>query len=51
MYDESEIIDLEAVSLNGGVLIKILVVAIDPYLLALLRRTGNPNWGFAKEQV
>ncbi|KAJ8474584.1 hypothetical protein ONZ45_g15904 [Pleurotus djamor] len=32
IHDESETIDLETVPLNGGILIKTLVLSIDPYL-------------------
>ena len=32
MYDESETIELDAVSLKGGILLKILSFSIDPYL-------------------
>ena len=32
MYDSSKTIDLENVALNGGFLVKTLVVSIDPYL-------------------
>ncbi|TBU57233.1 NAD(P)-binding protein [Dichomitus squalens] len=32
VYDESETIDLDIVTLNGGILVKILALAVDPYL-------------------
>ncbi|TBU55126.1 NAD(P)-binding protein [Dichomitus squalens] len=32
VYDESETIDLDNVPLNGGILVKILALSIDPYL-------------------
>lgn len=38
IYDESETIDLDRVPLNGGVLLKILNVSIDPYLRNKMRR-------------
>ncbi|KAJ6542788.1 hypothetical protein B0H19DRAFT_1171914 [Mycena capillaripes] len=37
VYDTSETIDLENVPLNGGVLIKVLVLSIDPYMRGRLR--------------
>jgi len=37
VYDDSETIDLEAVSLNGGFLVKTLVLSIDPYLRGKMR--------------
>ncbi|KAJ7160317.1 alcohol dehydrogenase [Mycena filopes] len=37
VYDTSETIDLETVPLNGGVLIKVLVLSVDPYMRGRLR--------------
>ena len=37
IYDESETIDLENVGLNGGFLVKTLVLSIDPYLRGKMR--------------
>lgn len=37
IYDESETIDLDSVPLKGGVLVKTLVVSIDPYLRGKMR--------------
>lgn len=37
VYDESQTIDLENVPLNGGVLLKTLVLSIDPYLRGRMR--------------
>ncbi|TCD64959.1 hypothetical protein EIP91_003417 [Steccherinum ochraceum] len=37
VYDESELIDLDNVPLNGGLLLKILVLSIDPYLRNRMR--------------
>ncbi|EKM53346.1 uncharacterized protein PHACADRAFT_124959 [Phanerochaete carnosa HHB-10118-sp] len=37
IYDESETIDLDSVSLNGGFLVKTLVLSADPYLRARMR--------------
>ncbi|EIM83940.1 alcohol dehydrogenase [Stereum hirsutum FP-91666 SS1] len=36
-YDTSETIDLETVSLNGGVLVKVLYLSIDPYMRGRMR--------------
>ena len=40
VYDTTEIIDLQAVVLNGGVLIKTLELSIDPYIRG---RMGTPE--------
>lgn len=32
VYDDSQTIDLDAVALDGGYLIKVLVLSIDPYM-------------------
>ena len=37
VYDESESIDVDTVSLNGGLLVKTLVLSIDPYLRGRMR--------------
>jgi len=37
VYDTSQTIDLESVSLDGGVVVKILVLSIDPYLRGRMR--------------
>ena len=42
VYDESETIDLESVPLNGGVLVKTLVLSIDPYMRNRMRPAA-PN--------
>ncbi|KAF7378437.1 PKS-ER domain-containing protein [Mycena sanguinolenta] len=41
VYDTSETIDLENVSLNGGILVKVLVLSIDPYMRGRLREPGG----------
>lgn len=41
VYDTSASIDLDHVPLNGGVLTKLKVLSIDPYLRELM----NPNLG------
>ena len=37
VYDESQTIDLETVPLNGGFLVKTLVLSIDPYMRSKMR--------------
>ncbi|PCH39423.1 NAD(P)-binding protein [Wolfiporia cocos MD-104 SS10] len=37
VYDESQTIDLESVPLSGGILVKTLVLSIDPYLRGRMR--------------
>ncbi len=37
VYDASQTIDLENVPLNGGILVKTLVVSVDPYLRGKMR--------------
>ena len=40
IYDESQTIDLDNEPLHGGILVKTLVLSIDPYLR---RRMQDPN--------
>lgn len=44
VYDESQTIDLDSVPLNGGVLVKILVVSIDPYLRGKMRDSSVKSY-------
>ncbi|KAF9027321.1 hypothetical protein BDZ89DRAFT_1039558 [Hymenopellis radicata] len=37
VHDTSQTIDLESVSLHGGILVKTLVVSVDPYLRGKMR--------------
>ncbi|KAJ6533898.1 hypothetical protein DFH09DRAFT_1369943 [Mycena vulgaris] len=37
VYDTTQSIDLDAVPLNGGFLVKVLILSVDPYMRALLR--------------
>ncbi|KAJ7714109.1 hypothetical protein B0H14DRAFT_3099015 [Mycena olivaceomarginata] len=37
VYDTTETIDLESVPLNGGILIKVLLLSLDPYMRGRLR--------------
>ncbi|KAJ7364782.1 hypothetical protein DFH08DRAFT_920974 [Mycena albidolilacea] len=53
VYDTTETIDLENVALNGGFLLKTLVLSVDPYFRALMRgahpasfKIGAPLYGF-----
>ncbi|KAJ7616640.1 hypothetical protein FB45DRAFT_1008071 [Roridomyces roridus] len=39
VYDTSASIDLDAVPLNGGILLKVLVLSVDPYMRGRLRET------------
>ena len=36
IYDESQTIDLDNVPVNGGILVKILALSIDPYLRRMM---------------
>ncbi|KAJ7624036.1 hypothetical protein DFH06DRAFT_1059193, partial [Mycena polygramma] len=42
VYDKLQTIDLETVPLNGGFLIKTLVLSIDPYFRVLMQEKGHP---------
>lgn len=41
VYDESETIDLDDVSLDGGFLVKTLVLSIDPYMRGKMRKIAD----------
>ncbi|XP_006458933.1 hypothetical protein AGABI2DRAFT_183773 [Agaricus bisporus var. bisporus H97] len=43
VYDDSQTIDLDTVPLNGGFLIKTLVLSIDPYMRGRMR-SGGPSY-------
>jgi len=47
VYDTSETIDLESVALNGGILVKTLVVSVDPYFRGRLRSPENKSYNEA----
>ncbi|EKM51643.1 uncharacterized protein PHACADRAFT_150208 [Phanerochaete carnosa HHB-10118-sp] len=51
VYDESRTIDLETVALEGGVLVKTLVVGIDPYLVGRMQDLGIPGFAFSKGEL
>lgn len=46
VYDDSQTIDIDNVPLNGGFLLKTLVLSIDPYLRGRMRPTGGYTPGF-----
>jgi len=47
VYDTSETIDLESVALDGGILVKTLVVSVDPYLRGRLRSAEKKSYNEA----
>jgi hypothetical protein len=44
VYDDSETIDLETVPLDGGILLKILAISIDPYFRGRMREAHVPSY-------
>ncbi|KAL0576962.1 hypothetical protein V5O48_005033 [Marasmius crinis-equi] len=44
VYDDSKTIDIDTVSLNGNVLVKALVLSIDPYMRSKLRDPKEPSY-------
>jgi NADPH-dependent curcumin reductase CurA len=44
VYDTSESIDLENVPLNGGILVKTLVLSVDPYMRGKLRSPDTKSY-------
>jgi len=59
VYDDSQTIDIDNVPLHGGILLKTLVLSIDPYLRGLMvpsghsyavRRLPCPAWSFSHYQ-
>ncbi|KZP17720.1 NAD-P-binding protein [Athelia psychrophila] len=44
VYDASQTIDLENVDLNGGLLLKVLVVSVDPYLRGKMRNAAVKSY-------
>ncbi|KAJ7081232.1 chaperonin 10-like protein [Mycena epipterygia] len=47
VYDASETIDVENVPLNGGFLLKTLVLSIDPYMRGRMRSADKPSYATA----
>ncbi len=48
MYDISKTIDLEKLPLNGGILVKILVLSIDPYLRRMMIGPDVQNFSVSR---
>ena len=48
MYDTSETIDLENAPLNGGILVKVLVLSIDPYLRRMMVGPDVQNFSVSR---
>ncbi|KAJ7094726.1 alcohol dehydrogenase [Mycena belliarum] len=44
VYDTSETIDLENAPLNGGILVKVLVVSVDPYMRGRMRGPEHKSY-------
>lgn len=44
VYDESQTIDLENEPLNGGILVKVVVLSIDPYLRRKMLDPSIPSF-------
>jgi NADPH-dependent curcumin reductase CurA len=42
VYDTTQTIDLETVPLNGGILLKTLVLSIDPYFRVIMQNVEHP---------
>ncbi|CDO77399.1 hypothetical protein BN946_scf184857.g5 [Trametes cinnabarina] len=49
VYDDSETIDLDTVPLNGGFLVKVLVLSVDPYLRGKMRDAKQKSYSPAFE--
>ena len=44
VYDESETIDVDNALLNGGILVKVLALSVDPYLRRMMIGPGAENF-------
>ena len=44
VYDESQTIDLDAVPLDGGCLVKALVLSVDPYMRIRMRDPSEKSY-------
>ena len=51
VLDESEKIDLEATPLDGGFLVKTLVLSIDPYLRGRMRHPSKASYNVSDSVV
>ncbi|KAH7924548.1 alcohol dehydrogenase [Leucogyrophana mollusca] len=49
VYDASQTIELDSVPLNGGFLLKTLVLSVDPYLRGRMRDVSEPSYAPAFE--
>ena len=48
VYDESQTIDLDTVPLDGGFLVKTLVLSIDPYLRGKMRHPSVQSYSVSE---
>jgi hypothetical protein len=48
VYDVSQIIDLDTIPLDGGILIKTLVLSIDPYMRGRMRAPEAKSYAVQK---
>ena len=51
VYDATEIIDLQTVVLNGGMLIKTLELSIDPYIRGQMRAPEAKSYSVSCEEL
>ena len=51
VYDTTEMIDLETVVLNGGILIKTLELSIDPYIRDRMRAKEAKFYSVSREEL
>ena len=51
VYDTTEMIDLETVVLNGGILIKTLELSIDPYMRGRMRAPEAKSYNVSSEDL
>ena len=51
MYDTSKTIDLENAPLNGGILVKVLVLSIDPYLRRMMVGPDVQNFSVSRTPI
>jgi hypothetical protein len=51
IYDTTETIDLDTVPLEGGILIKALVLAVDPFLRGLMIEPGTDHYAVSTSSI
>ena len=51
MHDTSKTIDLENAPLNGGILVKVLVLSIDPYLRGMMVGPDVQNFSVSRTSM